>query len=185
MRIFQIRNNLKISQIVQPVDHTKITADFITFDCEPRSENWNEDLPYYVYNPKNKAQNFYHMGSSALIFDEKVLDVCQTVFEMAGEILPIQVERGPKLFLLNILECMNGLDYDKTEWDYYPDGGKGRILKYAFHKERIMNEATLFKIPETIRVDIFCFADVKDNEDEFYHLYHENSFTGLIFNEIK
>jgi hypothetical protein len=183
MKIYRLKTDTKNVQIVSPVDQSKITKEFGTFDCESRLNNW-EELIFYVYNPKIKQKNFYSMFSGALIFDQKVLDICQSVFEMAGEILPLQVERGPKLYLLNILECMNGLDHDKTLWDYYPDGGKGRVLKYVFHKERVVNESTLFKIPETSKVDIFCFADVKDPKDEFYHLYQEHKFTGLIFNEI-
>jgi hypothetical protein len=107
------------------------------------------------------------------------------IFEMSGEILPIKVERGPQLYVLNILQCMNGLNYDKTKWDYYEDGTKGRILKYSIHKDRVINETSLFKIPETSKIDIFCYADVQDRIDEFYHIYHDNDLTGLVFEEIE
>jgi hypothetical protein len=69
-------------------------------------------------------------------------------------------------------------------WNHRRAETKGRILKYAFHKERVMNESTIFKIPETSKTDIFCFADVKDREDEFYYIYQDNNLTGLIFEEI-
>lgn len=61
----------------------------------------------------------------------------------------------------------------------------GRILEYSFHKERIPNESTIFKIPETRKNDIFCFCDVKDKDDGLYYLVKENNLTGLIFEEIK
>lgn len=184
MKIFRINEDSNNIQLVQPIDKKFHTLDFGRFDCEEREREW-EELQVYIYNPKIKPKNFYSGFSGTLIFDEKALEICETVFEMSGEILPIQVERGPKLYLLNILECMNGLDYDKTIWDYYDDGTKGRILEYAFHKDRIENESTIFKIPETSKTDIFCFSDVKDRSDEFYHLYHDNNLTGLIFEEIK
>lgn len=183
MRIFKIKPDSNNIQAVQPVENSKINLDFLKFDCEPRQPDW-EILEVYVYNPKTKPKKFYNMGSGILVFDESVLEVCEPIFEMSGEILPLQVERGPKLYLLNILECMNGLNYDTTVWDYYDDGTKGRILKYGFHSERVKNESTLFKIPETSKTDIFCFCDVKDSEDEFYHLYHNHKFTGLIFEEM-
>ncbi len=138
-----------------------------------------------MHNPKTKPKNFYLLDSSCLVFDQKTLELCRSVFEMSGEIIPIQIERGPELYILNILECMNGLDYENTVWDYYGDGTKGRILEYAFHKERIINESTIFKIPETVNIDIFCFANTKDREDEFYHIYHDNGLTGLLFEEMK
>jgi hypothetical protein len=126
------------------------------------------------------------MGWEILVLNEKVLDICQTLFEIAGEILPLKVERGEKLFLLNILDCRNALDYDKTVWDYYSNGRKGRILNAAFHVNRIGNVSTLFKIPETCETSIYCYIDDrdKDKDDQFYHLYHKYNLTGLIFEEL-
>jgi hypothetical protein len=184
MNIFNIKRDSNNIQLLQATKPEFKTLEFINFDCEKRKKEW-EELQVYIYNPKIKPKNFYSYASGILVFDEKALEICENVFEMSGEILPIQVERGPKLYLLNILECMNGLDYDSTIWDYYDDGTKGRILEYAFHKDRIENESTIFKIPETSKTDIFCFSDVKDRSDEFYHLYHDNNLTGLIFEEIK
>jgi hypothetical protein len=132
-----------------------------------------------------KIKNFYSIGTyGVLVFDEHTLEICRTIFEMAGEILPIKVERGPDLYLLNVLECMNGLNYDITIWDYYNDGSKGRILKFGFHPERVLNEASIFKIPEDLKTSIFCYADIKNPDDEFYHIYHKYKLTGLIFEEV-
>jgi hypothetical protein len=183
MRIFKIKTDTNNIQLVQPVDHSKITLEKFNFDCEQKKQNWEDDL-YYIYNPKIKPKNFFHIDSGCLVFDEKTLELCRMVFEMSGEIIPIKIERSDDLYILNVLECMNGLDYEKTKWDYYSDGTKGRILNYAFHKERVLNESTIFKIPETSKTDIFCFADVKDREDEFYYIYHDNKLSGLIFEEM-
>ena len=183
MKIYQIKTDSNNVQLVQPTDQNLDTLNLLNFDCEPRKVGWNE-LEVYVYNPKIKPKNFFSMPSGILVFDEKTLDICQTVFEIAGEILPLQVERGQKLYVLNILQCMNGLDYDRTKWDYYPrTGKKGRILEYKFHEWRIMNESTLFKIPES-SVNIFCFTDDRNEDDQFYYLYHKHQLTGLIFEEI-
>ena len=184
MRIFKIKTDTNNIQLLNLCDLSKRTLEKFTFDCEPKKQIWEDDL-FYIYNPKIKPKNFYSTGGGSLVFDEKTLELCRTVFEMSGEIIPVQVERGANLYILNILGCMNGLDYDNTKWDYYNDGTKGRILNYAFLKERVMNESTIFKIPETSKTDIFCFADTKDRQDEFYHIYHDNNLTGLIFEEIK
>jgi hypothetical protein len=183
MKIYKIKIDSNNVQAVQPILKIENLLDFMKFDCISKKENWKE-IDVYVYNPKMKPKNFYNMGIGTLIFDEKTLEICQSIFEMAGEILPIQIERGPKLYILNVLECMNGLNYENTKWDFYNDGTRGRILEFAFHKDRIENEATIFKIPETSKTDIFCFSDTKDRSDEFYHLYHDNGLTGLIFEEI-
>lgn len=182
MRIFKIKEDTNNIQLVQPTDHSKITLERFTFDCESKKNDF-QNIEFYVYNPKTNPKNFFS-SSGCLTFDEKTLELCRAVFEMSGEIIPIKIERGEDLYILNVFECMNGLDYQNTIWDYYDDGTKGRILKYAFHKERVINESTIFKIPETSKTDIFCFADTKDREDEFYHIYHDNQLTGLIFEEI-
>lgn len=184
MRIFKIKTDTNNVQLIQPTDISKITLERFKFDCESKKMDF-DGIDFYVYNPKIKAKSFFHTNGGTLVFDEKTLELCRTVFEMSGEIIPIQIERGSELYILNVLECMNGLDYDRTKWDYYSDGSKGRILEYSFHKDRVVNESTIFKIPETSKTDIFCFADTKDKQDEFYHIYHDNNLTGLTFEEIK
>lgn len=183
MRIFNIDLDANNVQILNLVDQTKATLELLTFDCEPRSEAW---VPFetYIFNPKIKPKNFFGLPSGVLVCDEYALMKCRTIFEMAGEILPIKVERGPELYIINILECMNGLDYAKTVWDYYSDGTKGRILKHHFISDRIINSSTLFKIPETSKTEIFCFADVGDPSDEFFHIYNSHGLTGLKFVEM-
>lgn len=182
MKVFKINTDSNNVQLVQPVVEKDL--EFFKFDCESRLPSWNS-LEVYIHNPKTQPKDFYSMPSGILVCNQRVLDVCLDLFEMAGEILPIQVERsGLELYILNVLQCENVLDYERTIWDYYPSGRKGRILDYKFIKSRIGNESTIFKIPETDSIDIFCFADVKDREDEFYYIYHDNNLTGLIFEEI-
>jgi hypothetical protein len=181
MRIFRIENDANNIQVLLPVN--KSFYGF-KFNCESYLNNW-DFYEMYISNPAKKNKNFYtNLTSGILIFDEHSLEICRTVFEMAGEILPINVERGPDLYLLNVLECMNGLNYETTQWDYYNDGTRGRILKYGFHPERVLNESSIFKIPEQISTSIFCYADIKNPDDEFYHIYHKYKLTGLIFEEL-
>ena len=47
-----------------------------------------------------------------------------------------------------------------------------------------MNESSIFKIPEVSKTHIFTFSGVKDEEDEFYGLYHKHKLTGLVFEEV-
>jgi len=182
MKIFDVTED---SNHVQLVNLTKDRErNFCQFNCEPKFHEWKH-TEVYIYNPKKKPKNFYGLTSGILVFDQKVLEVCQTVFEKAGEIIPIQIERGPKLYILNVLECLNVLDYSRTKWDYYPrTGRKGRILEHKFYENKIRNESTIFKIPEENKIGIFCFTDERDEDDQFYHLYHKHKLTGLIFEEI-
>jgi hypothetical protein len=184
MKIFKVSHDSNNIHFLLPCEEEKHTLERHTFICEPRKHDW-ETIMYYNDSPKIKAKNFFYINPGCLCFDEHTLELCRTVFEMSGEILPLKVERGPDLYVLNILECMNGLDYENTVWDYYDDGTKGRILDYSFHGRRVINESSIFKIPETAKVHIFCLADYKAREDEFYHIYHDNNLTGLKFEEMK
>jgi hypothetical protein len=183
MKIYRIKTDSNNVQAVQPVNGNLSKMDYLKFDCEPRKSNW-KGLEVYIYNPKTKPKDFYNMGWEILVFNEKVLNICQTLFEISGEILPLKDEKGKNLYLLNILDCRNALDYNKTIWDYYKDGTKGRILNVAFHKNRINNESTLFKIPETCETSIYCYTDERNEDDQFYYLYHKHKLTGLIFEEV-
>jgi len=111
-----------------------------------------------------------------------VLDIMLSVFEMAGEILPIKLN-GDTLYILNVLECVNMLDDKKTKWDYYENGDKGRILNYSFYINRFP-ESSILKIPETSKVDVLTYSEVKDSQDEFYYLYKHHNLTGLVFEEV-
>ncbi|MDR3048136.1 MAG: hypothetical protein LBU51_11130, partial [Bacteroidales bacterium] len=88
MRIFKINNDANKIPWLLPVINK-----YYKYNCEPKSQIWE---PYLVYNadPLKKIHSFYNIGTSgALVFDEHTLEICRTVFEMAGEILPIKVER--------------------------------------------------------------------------------------------
>lgn len=183
MKIYRIKSDSNNVQAVQPSDDSLINLKFMNFNCEPRLKEW-EELEVYIYNPKTQPKDFYNMGWQILVFNEKVLDICQTVFELSGEILPLQVERGQKLYILNVLNCPNALDYNRTKWDYYDDGTKGRILQPKFYENRIESKSTIFKIPEISATSIFCYTDERTKEDQFYYLYHKHKLTGLIFEEI-
>jgi hypothetical protein len=185
MKIYRVKSDANNIQVTLPVDNEKeYEIGQRIFQCESKLEKWI--LPkYYIFNPKIKEKNFYTtMLSGILVFDGHALEICRTIFEMCGEILPIELENGKRLYMLNVLDCVSGLNYETSEWDYYDDGTKGRILKYGFHPNRVKVESSIFKIPETCKVDIFTYSGVKDKEDEFYGLYKENNLTGLIFEEL-
>ncbi len=181
MKIYKIVSNVSDYQRIMPTDDSEY-SNTLSFDCETKEEVWNP-IDMYVFNSKKKKGNFYSLGGiGALAFDEKVLDIMQTIFEMAGEILPVNVGKEV-LYILNVLECVNALDDSNTKFSIYPDGTRGRILSYSFHADRI-SESCLYKIPETSKVDVLTYSGIKDPEDEFYSLYFEHKLKGLIFEEI-
>ncbi len=70
-----------------------------------------------------------------------------------------------------------------TQFDYYEDGTRGRILKPVFHENRVA-ESSLFKIPETVKTQILIYEDIKGKEDEFKFAYNKSGLQGLRFEQI-
>ncbi len=184
MTIYNIESDANSIQWIIPEIDDELFLDLTTFDCKPKLPEW-PSVKWYIHNPKSKKGDFYTLGvDGALVFNEKVYDSdLAGLLEMAGEILPVQLEDGTQLYILNVLECVNALDKEKTTWHLYDDGSKRSIKDFVFHSNRI-TESSLFKIPETSKIDILVYSGVKDPEDEFKTLYEKLGFTGLTFKEL-
>lgn len=185
MKIFKIQPDFSSNvQTVMPVieEGDSYISEVNIFDCESKKESWRE-IEWYIFNPKQKKCNFIDMGNASLVFDKKVYDSEMfPILEMAGEIFDINVE-GEQLFVLNVMECVNALDKENSKWNYYDDGSRGRLLEHAFHHKRI-TESSLYKIPETAKIEILTYTDVKDSLDEFKGMYESLNFTGLTFEKL-
>lgn len=183
MKIYTVDIDSNNVQWIIPIVPEEELLNILSFNCIPK-KNQFDAISWYVFNPKAKKGNFYVGVTGALIFDQAVYDSdLFTLFEMAGEILPIYLESGETLYALNVLECINMLNKEGTIYDIYDDGTKGRILNYSFHKNRI-SESSIFKIPETSNSEILTYSGVQDSDDEFFNLYKKLNFKGLIFKEV-
>lgn len=185
MKIYEIGFEIERYQWLIPdindEDDNLLTVSF--FNGE-RKKNWPEDIDFYVYNPKKLKGNFFNLaGGSALIFDQAVYDSpIFDLFEQAGQIIPINCS-GERLYILNVLECINMLDLKSSKFEIYNDGSKGDVLEFFFHEDRI-SESCIFKIPQMNASQILTYSDVKDANDEFIHLYNKFNFTGLNFKKL-
>lgn len=181
MKIYEIIADANNTQTLVPVRDNLDPFTFV-FDSSPKLNEWViPDMK--VYDPTTTASNFYCIGNSGvLVFDEIVLESMQTMFEICGEILPINCE-GKKLFALNVTECINVLDEDRTIWEFYSNGKRRRIKEYFFSRH-LLSESSIFKIPQIKTTKIFCYSEVKDVEDEFIGLYKLNALNGLVFEKV-
>lgn len=179
MKIYKVEADPTISQIIQRDD----CYELFNFDCTSKKNVWKKD-GWYIYNPVDPKSNFYSTGgTSSLVFDQKVYNSdLLTLFEISGEVLPIEI--GNKhYYFINVKGCINALDLGKTTHYIYPDGTKGRIKDFIFHPQRIGGNP-LFKVPETRKNDVLCFEGICDPWDEFKGRYEELGFTGLNFIEL-
>ncbi|HWK05710.1 MAG TPA: hypothetical protein VNS58_18850 [Puia sp.] len=182
MKIYEIKPELDKIQNILPVDENDYAL--LDFAGQPKLSGW-EPINFYIFNPLRKKANFFILASNsgALVMDELAMYELSSYFGLAGELLPIILEDGTKLYILNVVEVANSLNKEKTEFDYYDDGTRGRILKPIFHDNRFP-ESSIFKIPETVKTTVLTYSGVKDPNDEFITAYKQSGLTGLIFNEL-
>jgi len=182
MKIFRLRVNVEEYRWIHPVGGDSVWKTGLLDFMGDKKENW-KPLQCYVGNLKQKTGNFYEFASGSLVFDKAVYEGMGDILEMGGEILPLEMEEGGQLYLLNVLECINALDKGKSEWKRTPEGQKMYLTKYAFHSNRIL-ESSLFKIPEGNYSSVLTYSGVKDTADEFKGRYEQLGLTGLIFEEL-
>lgn len=178
MKIYKVDTDITSSQIIQRDDRD----DLFIFDCTPLKEKWDRN-GWYIYNPIDPSSNFYCTPAATLIFDKEVLaSELYTLLEISGEILPADIE-GENYYFLNVRECINALNKEKTTHHIYADGTKGRFKDFVFYPQRIGGNP-LFKIPETRANDVLCFEGILDPWDEFKGRYDQLGLKGLKFIEL-
>ncbi len=178
MTIYRVRCDLNNYQSLEIADRKIALSRKYYFDCQRSEPDWN---PPEVYNPhpKLKRGSFFGFRGSrgGFICDERTRDNDEMaeILEMSGELLPLPYE-GETFYVINVLECKNCLDRERSNFDPYPQ-------KYTFHKHRIP-DTPLFKIPETSMVEVLCVENGPDPEYEFKRRYERLDLTGLYFEKL-
>lgn len=181
MKIYRVRPDVNKFQYFMLEDQTLELSDMMTFDGTPGKEETWVAPSVYIFKPKQKMGNFLALwGTDALVVDETALEQLRDLLEMSGELLPLPYK--DRLYhVLNVTECVNVLDDQRTQWLY--EKGRPPIKTYAFHKSRF-TEAPLFKIPETCKSEILTFEGLKDADDEFKGRVERLGLKGLTFEEV-
>jgi hypothetical protein len=182
MKVFRIRLDSNQFQSFLPRDERIWKTETLTMNCSRKLQGW---VPpdVYVWNPKLKLGDFFHFCSGAFVVDSKSMNGLRDLLEMAGELLPLSYKEST-YYLMNILECANCLDRQKTQWVFDKKTGMPvRIVKYEFHRSRFP-ESTLFKIPETAPGEMLTVTGLKDAEDEFKPRVEQLGLRGLLFEEL-
>jgi hypothetical protein len=80
-----------------PRDQGVWRTDTLLMNCQAKLQQW---VPpdVYVWNPKLKKGNFFHLCSGALVVDSKTVDRIRDLLEMAGELLPFFIRRKNTIY---------------------------------------------------------------------------------------
>ena len=182
MKIYRVLHDVNTYQTFILTNESVYHTGELRFEGRSKIDTW-QDLEVVTLNPLRPVSNFPYLAPGTIVCDQLALDKLFKFFEMAGEMLPV-INNGQTYYALNVLECTNMLDQEKTIWETSPDtGAKLWISKYHFHPNRVL-ESTLFKIPETHRGDVLTYANTIFPDDEFYYAYQKSGVTGLCFNKL-
>ena len=164
-----------------PASEREAGRDFNEFEGQPYSKKWRP-AKVYIDKPRLPRPDFFSYDSKVLVCNERAIELAGEPMEMAGELLPIEVEREKiKLYMLNVTECINVLDYEASDWEELLPGTK-LLDKPAFLPDRFGEHTSLFKIPEGSGLKIYCLERSGDVYDgEFKALVEHHRLTGLEF----
>ncbi len=180
MNVYKVQLDVNHYRFFLPEDDSTYDTGILDFRCKPKRADWTPPT-VYCDNPASDEGDFWSIGLGAGAFatTPAATDQVLEFLEMAGELLDLPFENS-KFSVLNVLECVNALDKQKTKFAR-PDGG-GMIKEFAFHSDRLP-ESTIFKIPETF-TSILTVEGRDDPETEFKPTVERLGLKGLIFQKL-
>lgn len=162
------------------------TSLTITFEGKSCLEEWKK-LPTSMHdtNPKLPWTDFLRFLTNNLVMTSEVKSMLEHL-DADYEWLKLPFNEKD-IFVLNILYPIDCFDEENADCTYFEFNGVkevDRVKKWSFHKARLDENKSLFKIPEMLSQDIFCTEGFLPPEKEFKHIVESNGFTGLKFIEV-
>jgi hypothetical protein len=148
MKVFEVIPDSNHYQSLLPEDRQIWSRKELDFDGTPRAAVWKPPPVFCLY-PKLKKGDFLSLGAGRIVTTPQATEKVRTFFEMAGEILPLPYE-GEEYSVLNITECINCLDADRSEWLVTATGVRALLKTPVFYPDRF-TESSIFLIPEKCR----------------------------------
>ena len=184
MKIFEVNCDAERYQYLLWDTRGKKTFQFPDFDgARVEGNSWPPAEVYSLY-PKRRTPDIWGLdiASGAIAMGTKAFDTLECFVEMAGEALPLGYV-SEQLMVVNILECLNCLDEEKSLWRKYPPHIKQKVLEMPCIRSDRLTTSTLFKSAHNPR-RIFCWEEEADPEYEFKACVEANKLTGLLFKEV-
>ena len=186
VEVYRVQPDARKCQWVLPDDPKFAEQGNLLFDGTSKSEEWNPPR-FYLHAPNEEGVNFFIVAAGVFACDQSVMDhpMMAMFFEMAGEVLPIELECGKQLYILNTTEIVNALDLEKSRFRKSPSTGIVVAVEQHIFKPERFTQSPIFKIPETCRAQVLTFAGRFVNpEDEFLKNYFASEFSGLEFEKL-
>lgn len=136
--------------------------------------NWSTPI-IEAYYKKRKIADVSDFSSGAPLFNEKAVKMLNEFINENIELLPAYFDND-KYYVVNIVNVIDALDYEMSEFKRFETGEISRCTKYHF-KPQIVKEQHIFKILFKNSIDIFVSDKFKKRVEEF-------KLKGFIFVEV-
>lgn len=113
-----------------------------------------------------------------MVLSKRGLNALKDILKDSVEIIPLQC-KGREYFVVNILNIINALNYNKSEFEVFPSGLVVDVTKYSFLKEKLEG-VNIFKIFLNDRISVTkIFVS-----ETFKNIVEENELKGFKFEEV-
>ena len=185
MRVYRMKADLaeKNVSFLGLLDHEA----FMKFDQElrrglPVSDEFRfVELERDKSNPREKEFmdcSKLWITTGIVLFNQKAKDCLEGVFGDYVEFVPAKYQ-DDIYYIVNVLNIIDGLNYEKSEFEKLDDGRPYSINKFSL-RPNMVNNISIFKLflEESIySTEIFVSQEVKD-------IVEENGLTGFSFEEV-
>ena len=182
MKIYRVEVDVGMYQTFYRSNTNEWSLDQCIFDGRSRLADWTPP-EIYIMHPKLERGNFFGFAATigTWIVDAQGVELMDRFWSC--ELLPLE-HKAEKFFVVNVLEVINVLDENRTQFRIgKTTGARIGIERHEFHKDRL-TEAPLFKIPETCRAEVLTCEGFLEPEDEFKFNLEQSGLKGLVFHEI-
>ena len=101
----------------------------------------------------------WFVASGALVFSEKALDALLPLIQDDVEVLALDSDEGD-FSLVHVLEILDCLDLEGSEFDILPSGAISNITRFQFRASCVMDR-NIFRIPQQLLSLIFVSDNFK------------------------
>jgi hypothetical protein len=171
-------------QQLWPVDRKHVPLfDPWGYRCVPRLPDWPPGgILVEVLNPTAPAGAFPFLYAGMLGIDAATWPRLAPVLPDNAEVLDVNTPDGRSYRLLNIADCSDCIDEDRSEWAALRTSPRTRVTRFAFRAERL-SQWSLFK-PRAAPADLFVSSRALPPQRDFKVQYESLGLDGLIFREV-
>jgi hypothetical protein len=150
-------------------------GDWGSFDLgRPLAATW-KPVRVEMDDHAGRTADFPSLLGPIPVFSERAWEVLQPLLGASVEALPLNCDRGI-FFVVNVLDHVDCLDYDRAEVTHYSSGRVMMVDKFAF-KPGSLHGKNMFKLPETAKSEVFV-------SESFKKIVEKAGLTGLWFEEL-